>query len=222
MADNAKDSDGRGRAPAIGGATSRRGFLKGMTAATGAAALLGGGAATARAQGTAEPAVEGLTEYGREAMPVTLRINGQRKTLVIEPRTTLLDALRDHAGLTGSKMVCDRGSCGCCTVLLDGVAVNSCLMLAVDAVGHDVTTVEGVVMDPANDALVAGFCEHDGAQCGFCIPGFVVRGSEIIAKNPGMTREEIQEGLSGNLCRCGTYSKIFDSMESAVAKKGGA
>jgi xanthine dehydrogenase YagT iron-sulfur-binding subunit len=147
-------------------------------------------------------------------------INGEKRALTVEPRTTLLDALRDRAGLTGSKEVCSRGSCGCCTVLLDGKAVYSCMMLALDAVGHEVWTVEGIAASPKFKPLLDAYAAHDGAQCGFCIPGFVTRSAELFAAGQLATEEAIREGLAGNLCRCGTYTKIFEACLAAGAKGG--
>jgi xanthine dehydrogenase YagR molybdenum-binding subunit len=205
-------SDGRGNGkktlkstPLTGPELSRRGFLQGMGAAAGAATLT----TSAPAQ-EAAPQIEGLRFLGRNARPLKLRINGAERDLTVEPRTTLLSALRDQLDLTGAKEVCGRGACGGCTVLLDGVAVNGCMTLALDAVGHEVTTIEGLAADPACAAFFDAMCKHDAAQCGFCIPGFMVRAWEVLQDNPRPTPEQLRAGLSGNICRCGTYTKIFD------------
>jgi aerobic-type carbon monoxide dehydrogenase small subunit (CoxS/CutS family) len=170
--------------------------------------------------GKTESEIPGVRVLGRGKRTLALNINGQDKKVEVEPRTTLLAAIREGLGLTGTKEVCSRGSCGACTVLLDGVAVCSCLMLAVDAEGKAITTIEGVAADPAYAHIIDGYCEHDGAQCGFCIPGMVVRSAAYLKENPSPTPEQIRQGLSGNICRCGTYTKIFDSV--AAAAKGGA
>lgn len=170
-------------------------------------------------------AVSGLAPGGAEAAPVvlgpgpvplTLKVNGTSHTVDAEPRTTLLTALRDHLGLTGAKQVCDRGSCGGCTVLLDGEPVLGCMMLAADAVGHEVTTVEGLGAPERMSALQKAMVEADALQCGFCTPGFVVAGTALLRKNPDPTLDEIKHGLEGNLCRCGTYSRIFEAVQKAA------
>jgi aerobic-type carbon monoxide dehydrogenase small subunit (CoxS/CutS family) len=163
----------------------------------------------------------GLEELGRAAHPVTLKVNGASKTLQVEPRATLLDTLRMQLGLTGAKPVCDRGSCGACTVLLNGTAVYSCLQLAIECDGDDITTVEGIAADPKFAGLVNSYCDHDAAQCGYCSPGFVVRSAEVVAKGGyAATPEGVREALAGNTCRCGAYSMIFEAV--AKATKGGA
>ena len=158
-----------------------------------------------------------MAEYGRGEREFSFTLNGKPQAVTAEPRESLLDVLRDRLGLTGSKEVCARGSCGACSVLLDGVAVNACMLLAVDAEGRTVETIEGISANPEHAGLIDAFCSHDAAQCGFCIPGFVVRSAALLGENPHPTRDEIQAGLSGNLCRCGTYSKIFEAVEAASA-----
>lgn len=164
--------------------------------------------------------IPGVRLLGRGKRTISLQINGKTEKVEVEPRTTLLDVVRRDLGLTGNKEVCGRGSCGACTVLLDGVAVCGCMMLAIDAEGKAVTTIEGVAADPANAALIEKFCEHDGAQCGFCIPGFVVRSAAYLKESPSADPDHIRHGLAGNICRCGTYSKILDAVADA-AKGGG-
>jgi aerobic-type carbon monoxide dehydrogenase small subunit (CoxS/CutS family) len=199
--------------------TSRRDFLKGMGLVVGAATIAP--ATSTLAQPAEEVAAsEGFRVLGSGVQSVTLTVNGEAKAVRVEPRTTLLDALREQAGLTGAKEVCDRGTCGCCTVLVDGKSVCSCLMLAVDAEGREVTTVEGIAKDPKYKNLIDAFCEHDAAQCGFCIPGFVVRSAELLAAVPNPTPDQVRHGLSGNICRCGTYTKMFDAVAAAAAKGG--
>ena len=187
---------------------SRRTFLK--TAGVGAAAssLLGA---------TAPPAAAQI--LGPDAVTLALTVNGALRTVSVEPRVTLLRALRNQLDLTGAKEVCDRGGCGACTVLLDGEPVCSCLLLAADAAGHQITTVEGLGTPDKLSPLQAAFVECDALQCGFCTPGFVVSGTAFLRKNPAPGLEEIKDGLSGNLCRCGTYPRIFEAVQKA-AKRG--
>jgi len=172
-------------------------------------------------------AISGLEPAGADAapsvlgpgpVPLALRVNGAPCTVTVEPRTTLLSALRDHLGLTGAKQICDRGSCGGCTVLLDGEPVLGCMMLAADAVGHDVTTIEGMGTPDKMNPLQKAFVEADALQCGFCTPGFIVSGTALLRKNPDPTLAEIKHGLEGNLCRCGTYSRIFEAVQKAATE----
>jgi aerobic-type carbon monoxide dehydrogenase small subunit (CoxS/CutS family) len=159
-----------------------------------------------------------------------LEINGQRRQIQVEPRTTLLSALRHRCepALTGSKEVCGRGNCGACTVLLDGQPAYACLILAVEAEGRAVTTVEGLGSPEALSEVQAAFCDKDALMCGFCTPGFVVAATALLARSPAATRPEIVSGLCGNLCRCGTYPHVFDAVEvardrlAARAPQGGA
>jgi xanthine dehydrogenase YagT iron-sulfur-binding subunit len=184
---------------------SRRAFLK--TAGVGAAAtgLVG-----------VESRPLGATVLGREAAPLSLKVNGALRTVSVEPRVTLLSALRNHLDLTGAKQVCDRGSCGACTVLLDGEPVCSCLMLAADAAGHEITTVEGLGTPEKMSPLQAAFVECDALQCGFCTPGFVVAGTALLSHNPDPSLEQVKDGLAGNLCRCGTYGRVFEAVQKAA------
>jgi aerobic-type carbon monoxide dehydrogenase small subunit (CoxS/CutS family) len=130
--------------------------------------------------------------------------------------TVLGPALRNHLDLTGAKEVCDRGGCGACTVLLDGEPVASCLMLAADAVGHEVTTVEGLGTPDRMSPVQAAFVEADALQCGFCTPGLVVASTALLRKVPQPTLDQIKDGLAGNLCRCGTYSRVFEAVQKAA------
>jgi xanthine dehydrogenase YagT iron-sulfur-binding subunit len=139
---------------------------------------------------------------------------------VVHARTgqTLLEVLRDRLDMTGTKLVCDRGSCGACTVILDGQPVNACLTLAVDAHASVVETVEGLAQDGRLHPVQQAFIEEDALQCGFCTPGFVVSGTALLAKNPNPTLDEIKDGLAGNLCRCGTYSRIFEAVQKTAGR----
>jgi len=183
---------------------SRRTFLKSAGAGAAAAGLTG------EAQ-TAGPAI-----LGPDPVALHLRVNGEMQTVQVEPRVTLLHALRNHLDLTGAKEVCDRGGCGACTVLLDGDPVCSCLLLAADAEGHEITTVEGLGTPEALSPVQAAFVECDALQCGFCTPGFVVASTALLRKNQDPSLPEIQAGLSGNLCRCGTYSRVFEAVGKAA------
>ena len=139
---------------------------------------------------------------------VTFRINGDERSLAVEPRRTLLDALRVDLSLTGTKKVCDMGDCGACTVLLDGKAVYSCLTLAVDCEGREVTTIEGLAHGSELDPVQQAFVEADAYQCGFCTPGQIMSISALLAEKPAPTEEEVRRAVSGNLCRCGAYQNI--------------
>ncbi len=163
---------------------------------------------------------------GPGAAKMSLRINGQPKTVSIEPRTTLLDALRDHLGLTGAKKVCDRGTCGACTVIEDGKAVYSCTTLAIDvseAFGNaDIRTIEGLAPENQLHAVSAAFVENDAQQCGFCTPGFVMACKAYLDGHPNPTHEQVKKALGGNLCRCGTYMGVRKAvLDAAMRMKGG-
>jgi len=194
------------------GRFSRRTFLK--TAGVGAAA-------TGIVGGFAEAAA-GATVLGPDAVRLSLKVNGALQTVSVEPRVTLLSALRNHLDLTGAKDVCDRGSCGACTVLLDGEPVVSCLMLAADAVGHEVTTVEGLGSPEKMSPVQAAFVECDALQCGFCTPGFVVASTALLRRNPSPSLEEVKDALAGNLCRCGTYGRVFEAVQKAARAQAAA
>jgi xanthine dehydrogenase YagT iron-sulfur-binding subunit len=163
-----------------------------------------------------------LGVVGPGAVPITLKINGKARTLKLEPRVTLLDALRNNLDLTGAKKVCDRGVCGACTVLMDGHPVYACNVLAIEAEGHSIETVEGLGTEEKLHPVMAAFVNHDAQQCGFCTPGFVVACKAFLDKHPNPTRAEIEHGLGGNLCRCGTYAGIREAvLEAAKTLKGG-
>ena len=197
---------------------SRRSFLKGAGGVT-AGGLLG------EALQAAPPAPTLVRRTGLAKL--TLDINGERREVEVEPRTTLLNALRNHCQppLTGSKLVCDRGTCGACTVLLDGRPVYSCMQLAVEAEGRQVTTVEGLSKPGELNAVQKAFVKHDATMCGFCTSGFVVALTACLERNPRADREEVQRACAGNFCRCGTYPQIFLAAEEAgrelAAAKGG-
>jgi carbon-monoxide dehydrogenase small subunit len=148
---------------------------------------------------------------------VAVRVNGERRRAFVEPRKTLADFLREDCALTGTHLGCEHGVCGACTVLLDGVAVRSCLLFAVQAEGAEVTTIEGLTPPDGLSAIQEAFRDHHGLQCGFCTPGFIVSVHAFLEANPAPSREEIREGLSGNLCRCTGYQGIIKAVESLVA-----
>jgi aerobic-type carbon monoxide dehydrogenase small subunit (CoxS/CutS family) len=188
---------------------SRRTFLKTVGVGAAATGLVGAVPGSAQAE-----------ILGPDAVPLTLRLNGVTRAVRVEPRVTLLRALRNHLGLTGAKEVCERGACGGCTVLFDGEPICACLMLAVDAVGHEITTVEGLGTPEKLSPVQAAFVECDAMQCGFCTPGFVVASTALLNKHPNPSLEEVKAGLAGNLCRCGTYSRIFAAVQKAAEQRG--
>ena len=153
-------------------------------------------------------------------MSIRLNINGRPRSLEVEPRVTLLDALRNRLDLTGAKKVCDRASCGACTVTMDGQAVYACSVLAIEAQGHRIETVESLASGDRLHPVQEAFVEHDAQQCGFCTPGFVVASKALLDRNPNPTREEVLRGLSGNLCRCGTYVGVVAAVLDAAPGGG--
>jgi len=155
-----------------------------------------------------EAADEDLPVYGPGKTPITLSVNGRKMRAELEPRVTLLDALRDHFNLTGAKRVCDRAECGACTVLLDQKPAYACSLLAIDVQGREITTVEGLGSEARLHPIQQSFVDNDAQQCGFCTPGFVVACKALLDQHPNPSEEDIRRGLSGNLCRCGTYKGI--------------
>ncbi|MCC7494770.1 MAG: (2Fe-2S)-binding protein [Fimbriimonadaceae bacterium] len=201
---------------------SRRDFLRGAAVTAAAGGLVGcADAQTAPAAATAK-----LTDKViRGAVVAPLQVNGQTIEVVVEPRTTLLDALRDGetpAGQdvdhTGAKRVCDRGTCGACSVLLDGKLVYACSVLALDAVGKPIRTVEGLAAGGKLSVVQEEFVKHDGLMCGFCTPGFVMAATALLEQNNNPTRAQIQGALDGNLCRCGTYHRVFEAVDAAAER----
>ena len=149
---------------------------------------------------------------------ISLDINGKKRSVKVEPRTTLLDALRNRMDLTGAKRVCDRGTCGACTVSVNGKIVYGCTMLAVDAVGKNIQTIEGIAPEGQLHPVSAAFVNNDAQQCGYCTPGFVMAAKGFLDKNPNPTSEQVEKGLAGNICRCGTYSRIKAGIHMAAAQ----
>jgi xanthine dehydrogenase YagT iron-sulfur-binding subunit len=202
------------------GGVSRRGFLRGLGGGL-AATALGGGLLAAQSDGEAEAAQEsgaGAPDVAAGMVPVTLTVNGKKHTVRVDPRRTLLNLLRNDLDLTGAKLVCDRGSCGACTVLLDGRPVYGCMTLALDAEGKKVETVEGLEKDGKLHPLQAAFVEHDALMCGFCTPGFLMSCKHLLDHNDNPTLDDVKGACAGNLCRCGTYPRIFEAVLDAAKK----
>jgi xanthine dehydrogenase YagT iron-sulfur-binding subunit len=158
--------------------------------------------------------------YGPGKVPLKLSINGKSYNAEVEPRVTLLEALRNELDLTGAKRVCDRATCGACTMIVDGKPVYSCSVLAIEAQGKAITTVEGLMQGETLHPVQQAFIDNDAQQCGFCTPGFVVASKAFLDKNPNPTPEQVKRGLGGNLCRCGTYVGVRAAVAQA-AQKGG-
>src|SRR5436190_7162430 len=167
--------------------------------------------------GEAEAQTAGAQPIGPGEVPVTLTVNGKRIDLRIEPRVTLLDALRMRADLTGNKRVCDRGQCGACTMIVDGRTRYSCSTLAIEVQGMQIRTIDGLASGATLHPVQQAFCDADGLMCGFCTPGFVMATTAVLEKNPNATPEQIKKGLDGNICRCGTFVRVF---EAALKAKG--
>jgi aerobic-type carbon monoxide dehydrogenase small subunit (CoxS/CutS family) len=191
----------------------RRKFLKGVGIAGAGAAIVDHLWVEAEAQVKQAPPA---TLSGN--VKIALHVNGTPRDVQVEPRTTLLNALRNHLepAVTGPKLVCDVGTCGACTVLLDGKPAYSCLVLAVDAVDRKITTVEGLGSPESPNSVQAAFVEHDALMCGFCTPGFVTTITAYLKKNPNPSLDEVREACKGNFCRCGTYPRVFEAALAAA------
>lgn len=187
---------------------SRRGFLRGASITGGAIGT--GLLETAEAQ-TGAPAV-----MGPAAVAITLNINGKAHKVEVEPRETLLDTLRDKLDLTAAKRVCDRATCGACTVIVNGKAVYGCTVLAIDAQGKQIQTLEGISPEGRPHPVVKAFVNHDAQQCGYCTPGFVVAAKAFLDRTPKPNEEQVKHGLGGNICRCGTYMGIRKAVLEAA------
>ena len=186
----------------------RRAFLTGAAGTAVAIPL------TARA--AAEPLQAPVTQDPTAPVQVTLRINGERRTLALDARTTVLDALREHAGLTGSKKGCDHGQCGACTVLLDGQRVVSCLTLALAAEGREITTIEGLASGGKLHPMQQAFIDQDAFQCGYCTPGQIMSAIACVKEGHADNDENIREYMSGNICRCAAYPNIVAAVKQAA------
>lgn len=161
-----------------------------------------------------------VATQGPGKVPVSLNVNGKKLSASLEPRVTLLDALRDQFELTGAKRVCDRGTCGACTVLMDNKTVYSCSVLAIDAQNHQIITVEGLGEPGHLHPIQQAFIDNDAQQCGFCTPGFVMATKAFLDQHPNPTQEQIKHGLGGNFCRCGTYAGMRMAVMQAAKTKG--
>src|SRR5208282_4283939 len=196
------------------GAHSRRTFLKSL----GTVAVT---AATAQTQAVAAELEKANAEktLGPGAVPVTLKVNGGTLKLSLEPRVTLLDALRNYSSLTGAKEGCDRAACGACTVLLDDLPVYACQKLAIEAQGCEITTVEGLAKNGKWSKVQQALVEKDALQCGYCTPGFIMSVTALLKKNPRPTADEVKRACAGNLCRCGTHPHIMQAVFQAAGVK---
>ncbi len=200
-----------GLEPADHDAVSRRDFLR----------TVGAGAVAGAIVASASPADAQASALGPGEAAITLTINGQRHQLKVEPRVTLLDAIRTRLDITGMKRVCDRGSCGACTVIIDGRTYYSCSLLAVEWQGRNIRTVEGLAQGTALHPVQQAFCDNDGLMCGFCTPGFVMATVALLEKHPNPTPEQASRALDGNLCRCGTNVGVLTAALAArVVSRG--
>ena len=192
---------------------SRRGFLKG-------AGLTAAGSVVVPALGNGTPWTFNSPGemIGPDATQVELSVNGHVRAVMAEPRTTLASALRDLLDLTGTKVVCDRGSCSACTVWLDGKPVNSCMVLAFDARGKEITTIEGLATNGELHPVQEAFIEHDATQCGYCTPGMVMSCAHLLETTPDPTLDDVKMATRGNLCRCGTHPHVFKATLDAATK----
>ncbi len=194
---------------------SRRGFLTGAGAVISSSLVAGTEALRAAPESSGTPVV------GPGKVSITLKVNGAERTLDLEPRITLLDALRHELELTGAKRVCDRGTCGACTVTIDGKPAYACSVLAIQAQGKDIRTVEGLARGDRLHPIQQAFVDNDAQQCGYCTPGFVMACKAFLDKNPNPTLDQIRTGLGGNLCRCGTYVGVAQAvLQSSKSQTG--
>ena len=193
---------------------SRRGFIKGasVTAAT---------TVIETANALARDVKDSNKVQGPEALPVKLHINGREHSVVIEPRDTLAQTLRDNIGLTGTKVVCDRGSCSACTVWIDKTPALACMTLSIDTAGRRITTIEGLSHGDTMHPVQAAFVKHDAMQCGFCTPGMVMSCVALLERNPSPNLSDVKHAVSGNLCRCGTYPKVFAATLDVAQQRAG-
>lgn len=191
---------------------SRRTFMKGM-----GAGVAGAYAIVPTLEKAAKNAADAASGEARESLSLT--VNGKKVQLQIPPQTTLAELLREHLALTGTKIVCNQGECGGCTVLVGGKLVYSCHFLALDAAEKEVLTIEGLLKGEELHHVQKAFVDHDGLQCGFCTPGQIMAAYALLQKNPKPTREQVMAGMSGNLCRCAAYPKIIDSVMAAAEKQ---
>jgi xanthine dehydrogenase YagT iron-sulfur-binding subunit len=194
---------------------SRRSFLSSVSAAPIATVAMG----QARKPTATAPAAN-----PHEPVKLTLKVNGRASRLLVEPRETLLSTLREKLGMTGTKPGCERGECGTCTVLIDGVPRYACLTLALEAEGHEITTIEGLMKGEELGPVQRAFLEEDAMQCGYCTPGQIMAAEALLRTNTNPSQDEIRLAMSGNLCRCGSYDHIFKAVRRAAEARraGGA
>jgi aerobic-type carbon monoxide dehydrogenase small subunit (CoxS/CutS family) len=193
--------------------TTRRGFLK-------SAGMISAGAAGMEVLHGVSAGEEPARVLGPGKIPLRLDINGQVHSLSVEPRATLAETLRDELHLTGTKVVCDRGACSACTVMLDKTPVCSCMTLAVDVGNRKITTIEGLASTENLHPVQAAFIAHDALQCGFCTSGMIMSCAALLERNPHPTLDDVKTAVSGNICRCGTYPKVFDAALAASESRG--
>ena len=191
---------------------TRRSFIKGVGV---------GAAAAAAASGTLTALAEAKEAKAEEMQKLTLKVNGRSHRLLVEPRWSLVFVLREKLGLTGTKVGCERGECGACTVLINGVPRYACMTLALEAEGEEITTVEGLMEGEELGPVQQAFLEHDAFQCGYCTPGQIMAAEGLLRAGVPLTVGEIQKGMSGNLCRCGAYAHIFQAVEAAGKTRRG-
>lgn len=198
---------------------SRREFLAGTGVAVTTVAI--GGLAPCEAEAAAAQPGAQVAAVGPGSVKITLNVNGRDMETTVEPRVTLLDALRNYLDVTGCKRVCDRATCGACTVMIDGKVVYACTILAIEAQGKAIRTAESLYNDGKPDAVPTAFVRADAQQCGFCTPGFVVAMKAVLEANPQATPAQVEKGLQGNICRCGTYEQMRDAIYALCNQKRG-
>jgi xanthine dehydrogenase YagT iron-sulfur-binding subunit len=206
------DHEDTDRPASATGGVSRRGFI--TSVGTGA---IGVAAAGALVHGAPPPQAEAVK--AGDVSAITLTVNGRRQKVLVEARWSLLYVLRDQFGLTGTKVGCERGECGACTVLIDGQARYACMTLAVEADGHEITTVEGLMSGEELGPTQQAFAEEDAFQCGYCTPGQVMAAESLLRANPSPNLDQIRQGMAGNICRCGAYAHIFKAVAKAADLK---
>lgn len=204
----------RGEDPTPKKGISRRSFIRGAGLSTAGSVLM---TTNAFALDSKEQSING-NEYGPDATTIQIKVNGKTMSLSVEPRTTLADALRNHLDLTGTKVVCDRGSCSACTVYLDGKPVNSCMMSVFDVGDKEITTVEGIAKNGELHPVQEAFIEHDATQCGYCTPGMIMSCVHLVENNNNPSLEDVKKATRGNLCRCGTQPHVFKATLAAAKK----
>jgi len=207
------DHEEKDKPAAATGGVSRRGFITSV-----GSGAIGVAAAGALVQG-APPQAQAEAVKAGDVSAITLTVNGRKQKMLVEARWSLLYVLRDHLGLTGTKVGCERGECGACTVLIDGTARYACLTLAVEADGHEITTVEGLMTGEELGPTQRAFAEEDAFQCGYCTPGQVMAAEGLLRANPSPNLDQIRQGMAGNICRCGTYAHIFKAVAKAADLK---